>query len=225
MKRVVTICLLALALAACKTKGDGPGAAGSPPLSLVGQGLAVQRAPLPVTFAAPQRRAANSLWGYNNQGLFRDLRASAVGDIVTINIDIDDKAQFDNASGRSRQGNVKGSLAAALGFEGFGIPEQSGDIAGSLDAGGSASSKGEGSIDRSEKLHLSIAALVVEVLPDGNLLISGSQEARVNHEVRVLSITGIVRPVDIGSNNQISYEKIAEARISYGGRGKISAVQ
>ena len=74
-------------------------------------------------------------------------------------------------------------------------------------------------------LNLSIAAVVTEVLPDGNLLITGTQEVRVNHEVRVLNIAGIVRPLDIAKDNVISYEKIAEARISYGGRGKISAVQ
>ncbi len=105
------------------------------------------------------------------------------------------------------------------------MPEQSGSTSGNLDASGTTSAKGEGTIDRSEKLHLAIAAVVTEVLPDGNLLISGSQEVRVNHEVRVLTIAGIVRPLDIGANNMIAYDKIAEARISYGGRGKISDVQ
>jgi flagellar L-ring protein precursor FlgH len=102
---------------------------------------------------------------------------------------------------------------------------KAGSAAADLNASGSADAKGTGSIDRSEKLHLSIAAVVTEVLPEGNLLISGSQEVRVNHEVRVLTIAGIVRPYDIADNNLISYDKIAEARISYGGRGKISEMQ
>jgi flagellar L-ring protein precursor FlgH len=223
VKRLLVVFPLVGALTGCST--DQPGSPGSPPLSLVGQGLSVNRAPLPAAFTEPERRSQGSLWSSNNQGLFRDLRAHKVGDVVTISIDINDKAQFDNTSGRSKQAAANGSFSADLGFEGFGVPKQSGNIAGNLDATGSTSAKGEGSIDRSEKLHLSVAAVVTEVLPDGNLLVSGSQEVRVNHEVRVLTIAGIVRTLDIASNNSISYDKIAEARISYGGRGKISDVQ
>lgn len=223
MKRVIALLPLAAVLAGCQS--DKPGSHGSPPLSLVGQGLSVNRAPLPAAFAEPDVRSQGSLWSQNNHGLFRDLRAHKVGDIVTVSIDINDKAQFDNTSGRSKQADAKGSFAIDLGFSGFSVPEQSGEMAGNLDASGRTSAKGEGNIDRSEKLHLSVAAVVTEVLPDGNLLISGSQEVRVNHEVRVLTIAGIVRSLDIASSNQISYDKIAEARISYGGRGKISDVQ
>jgi flagellar L-ring protein precursor FlgH len=223
MIRVARPLLALLALAACKT--DGSDAGGSPALSLVGQGLTVDRAPLPAAFTEPEVRSQNSLWAHNNQGLFRDLRARKVGDVVTVTIDINDQAQFDNQSGRSRQGSAKGSFAAALGFEGFGISQKAGSASGTFDSSGSTNSKGAGSIDRSEKLRLSIAAVVTEVLPDGNLLVSGSQEVRVNHEIRVLTIAGIVRWLDISANNVISYDKIAEARVSYGGRGKISDVQ
>lgn len=214
---------LAGLLAACQN--DKLASVGTPALSPVGAGLTLERAPLPAAFTEPDTTSVNSLWGRSNQGMFRDLRAHKIGDIVTVSIDINDNAQFDNQSGRSKEAGVKGSLAATLGFSGFGIPDQSGKIGGDLDTSGSATAKGEGSIDRSEKLHLSIAAVVTEVLPDGNLLISGSQEVRVNHEVRVLNIAGIVRALDIANTNQISYEKIAEARISYGGRGKLSDVQ
>jgi flagellar L-ring protein precursor FlgH len=223
MRRLLISLLLTIALAACAT--DKPDPPGSPALSLVGQGLTVDRAPLPAAFTEPEIRSQNSLWAHNNQGLFRDLRARKVGDVVTVTIDINDQAQFDNQSDRSRQGSAKGSFAASLGFEGFGISKKSGDASGDFDASGSTNAKGAGSIDRSEKLHLSIAAVVTEVLPDGNLLVSGSQEVRVNHEIRVLNIAGIVRWLDIGANNVISYDKIAEARVSYGGRGKISDVQ
>jgi flagellar L-ring protein precursor FlgH len=212
-----------VALAACKT--DQAGLSGNPPLSVVGEGISSERAPLPVAFAEQEVRAPNSLWSHSNAGLFHDLRAYKVGDVVTVTIDINDKAQFDNASGRSKEANAKGSFGLDLKFGGFGVADQSGAASGSLDAGGSLSAKGEGSIDRSEKLHLAIAAFVTEVLPNGNLLISGSQEVRVNHEVRVLAIAGIVRRLDISGDNMIAYDKIAEARISYGGRGKISAVQ
>ena len=134
-------------------------------------------------------------------------------------------SSFDNASGRSKTGSAKADFAAALGLGGFGAPDRSGDIDGNIDVTGTASAKGEGSIDRSEKLHLLVAVVVAGVLPNGNLLISGSQEVRVNNEVRVLTIAGIVRPLDISENNLIGYDKIAEARVSYGGRGKLTAVQ
>jgi flagellar L-ring protein precursor FlgH len=222
--RIAAVLLLLLAMAGCETKKST--FPGHPRLSLVGEGLAIERAPLPVSFTEPDVRSTNSLWSQKNLGLFHDRRARKVGDIVTVTIDIDDKAEFENASGRSKQGKAKGSFAASLGWSGFGlVDEKAGEASGDVDLSGEASSKGEGSIDRSEKLSLSIAAVVTEVLPDGNLLITGTQEVRVNHEVRVLNIAGIVRPLDIAKTNVISYEKIAEARISYGGRGKISAVQ
>ena len=72
---------------------------------------------------------------------------------------------------------------------------------------------------------MSVAAVVTDVLPNGNLIVSGSQEVRVNYELRVLNIAGIVRPRDISKDNTIAYNKIAEARISYGGRGRIMEVQ
>ena len=198
---------------------------GSPPLSVVGKGLTVRRTALPQSFTKPDVHAPHSLWSDNNQGLFQDMRAHKVGDIITVAIDINDKAQFDNTSGRSKEANAKGTFGFDLGWGGFGMADKAGKASADINASGSVDAKGTGTIDRSEKLHLSIAAVVTEVLPEGNLLISGSQEVRVNHEVRVLTIAGIVRPYDIADNNMISYDKIAEARISYGGRGKISAVQ
>jgi flagellar L-ring protein precursor FlgH len=216
---------LLLALAACQHVGGPNGPLASPQLSPIGQGLTVAHEPLPAAFVAPERHTAGSLWGQNNQGLFHDLRAKKIGDVVTVIIDINDKAQFDNASGRSRESGSKGSLAGALGFGGFGAADRSGKASATLDGSASSHSKGEGTIDRSEKLHLTVAAVVSEVMPDGNLLVSGSQEVRVNFEVRVLNVAGIVRPLDISADNTIAYDKIAEARVSYGGRGRISEVQ
>ncbi len=139
---------------------------------------------------------------------------------MTVNIQIDDKAQFDNASDRSRVSSVDAGLSYGFAFKGW-------QADGTADVGleSSSSSQGQGTIDRSEKLRLSVAAIVTEVLPNGNVIISGSQEVRVNYEVRVLNIAGIVRPRDISPRNTISYDKIAEARVSYGGRGRIMEVQ
>jgi flagellar L-ring protein precursor FlgH len=223
MKRLAVLLALTLAVAGCKTGSHRT--AETPDLTIVGSGISVERTAMPQSFTSPEKRTFHSLWSQNNQGLFRDLRARKVGDVVTVILDIDDKAQFDNESGRSRQGAASGSLKGSVALGGFGLGSTAADVTGSIDASGSASSKGTGSIDRSEKLHLSIAALVSDILPDGNLLISGSQEIRVNHEVRVLNIAGIVRPLDIGADNVIAYDRIAEARVSYGGRGKLSDVQ
>lgn len=224
MNRFLPVLLIPLFLAGCQTDETAT-TGGNPPLSVVGKGLSVKRTALPTSFEQPEVHAAHSLWSHSNQGLFQDMRARKVGDIITVAIDINDKAQFDNTSGRSKEASAKGSFAFDLGWGGFGLADKKGSASADLAASGSANAKGSGTIDRSEKLHLSIAAVVTEVLPEGNLLISGSQEVRVNHEVRVLTIAGIVRPYDINDNNMISYDKIAEARISYGGRGKISAVQ
>jgi flagellar L-ring protein precursor FlgH len=222
MKKILAALPLVILLAGCKT--DSASMRGTPELSLVGEGLSVQRAPLPTAFVRPEPKTFHSLYSGNSGNLFRDLRARHVGDVVTVTIDINDKAQFDNSTGRSRQAAASGKLSASAAFTGF-IGSSKGGADAGLDASASASSKGAGNIDRSEKLHLAVAAVVTEVLPDGNLLISGSQEVRVNREVRVLNIAGIVRPLDIASTNSIAYDKIAEARISYGGRGKLSAVQ
>lgn len=224
MSRLLVALPLALLLAGCASKPiTGP--LFSPKLTPVGQGISPDRTPLPASFSAPERHSFHSLWSGTNQGLFRDLRARNVGEIVTVLIDIDDKAEFENQTGRSRVSGSKGGIAAKLGFGGFGLPRKEGDLGGDLDVSASTHTQGEGSIDRSEKLRLSIAAVVTEVLPGGNLLLSGSQEVMVNNEVRVLNIAGIVRPLDISSTNEIPYHKIAEARISYGGRGRISEVQ
>lgn len=214
-----------LALAACGTAPTDSTFTGTPRLSLVGEGIGIKRAPLPTAHAQTAPRAPNSLWTHDNPGFFRDRRAHRVGDILTVTIDIDDRAQFDNTSGRSKKASAAADLAASLGFSGFGGDGQSGEATGDIKANGTLSANGSGTIDRSEKLSLAIAAIVTEMLPDGNLLITGSQEVRVNREVRVLNIAGIVRPLDIKGDNTISYEKIAEARVSYGGRGKLSAVQ
>ena len=224
MKPALFALPLLLAVAGCNTN-TAKISSGSPELSLVGEGLSVERTALPAKFTEPEQRSFHSLWSGRDDGLFGDLRARKVGDIVTVTIDINDQAQFDNQTGRSRQADSKGGFTAGGAFSGFGLHPGTGSFSGNIEGSASSVAQGAGSIDRSEKLHLSIAAVVTEVLPQGNLLISGSQEVRVNHEVRVLNIAGIVRLLDIGSNNIVSYEKIAEARVSYGGRGNLTETQ
>lgn len=178
--------------------------------------------PVAAAYQRPSDRA--SLWSGAQGSLLGDRRASKSGDILTVVIEIDDSAEFFNSSERARSGNESVEVGAFLG-----LPEKAAEAGMSLDPaislGSSASSSGNGSVSRNEKLTLRIAATVIGALPNGVLQIQGSQEVRVNYELRELLVTGFVRPADISRQNEISYDKIASARISYGGRGQISDVQ
>jgi flagellar L-ring protein FlgH len=196
-----------------------------PTMSPVGSGLAPSKTAhvdLPVTPVA--YHSGNSTWQDSGADLFRDARAIKVGDVVTVKIQINDKASLDNNLNRSRDSSVGLKSSADFNF-GFGAPgpSGSGSLDGNLDRTTSTDSKG--SIDRSETINLLVGAVVSQVLPNGNLVISGSQEVRVNYEMRVLNVQGVIRPRDIATDNTISYEKIAEARISYGGRGRVMEIQ
>ena len=156
--------------------------------------------------------------------LYAEPRITHVGDIVTVIIAINDKATLGNSSGRSQ--TTKDGLAIDYGFNNGSASSSSSQPAKIVgDLASTSSSQGQGSIDRSEQIQVSVAAVVTRVLPNGNLVISGSQEVRVNYELRQLTVAGIVRPSDVSLNNTIAYDHIAEARISYGGRGRQSDVQ
>lgn len=191
-----------------------------PQLSAVGNGLIGEERP---GYAIPQPVIAErsfSLWNERAGDLFVDKLALDPGDILTVNIAINDNAQLSNESDSKR------TVGRGLGLSGNYSVAGAGS-SGSVDADVNSTSafKGSGGTARSESIRLSIAAVVTRVLSNGNLMVRGSQEVRVNSELRVLSIAGIVRPNDIGPNNTISYERIAEARVSYGGRGHMSHVQ
>ncbi len=211
--------VLASLLAGCGTGFREIGV--EPALSPVGAGLEGAPPP-PVEYAGypapPQKRF--SLWNDRQSRLLTDPRALSTGDILTVRIKINDRARFKNESDRKR--TASRSLGGAVEYEWDGVGS-SGSLDGSINS--STASAGDGETKRSEDLELSIAAVVIEVLGNGNLVIQGSQEVRVNAELRVLTIGGIVRPIDIGPQNTISYERIAEARISYGGRGRLTEVQ
>lgn len=181
--------------------------------------------PMPTKMDFPQQ--ANSLWTGEKQGFFKDQRAKTVGDIMTIVIDIDDKGKMENATDRSRSTSETAGLPNLMGLEGSLddiLPE--GVNPSSLVSGNSTSSyQGDGTTDRKEKISMKLAATVTQLLPNGNMVIKGIQEVRVNYENRVLQLAGIVRPQDVNIDNTISYDQIAEARISYGGKGQITDVQ
>lgn len=177
--------------------------------------------------AAYEVGSPNSLWRTGSRSFFNDQRASRIGDILTVNIEIDDKAQVSNSSNRSRSGSTSVGVGNF-----FGLEETIGQVfngafdpANMVSADSSSDHNGTGAINRQEKIELTVAAVIVDRLPNGNLVIAGRQEVRINGELRELTVSGIIRPEDVTSDNTINHTQIAEARISYGGRGQISAVQ
>ena len=180
------------------------------------------------------RTRPNSLWRTGARAFFKDQRASQIGDIVTVNIDISDKAAVANSTARSRSNSEKADLTNFLGLE-TAIPSLIRPLSDSaanafspsaaVGAGSTSGYNGAGTVDRSESIQLTIAAIVKDVLPNGNMLIEGRQEVRVNFEKRELLIAGIVRPQDITAQNIIEHTQIAEARIIYGGVGHLTDVQ
>ncbi|MTH97621.1 flagellar basal body L-ring protein FlgH [Roseibium sp. RKSG952] len=168
----------------------------------------------------------NSLWRSGNRAFFEDQRASQIGDILTVLVTITDEAQIDNKTERSRSDTSSTGTGGALGTAIDTVFLPAGMAASNLaSVDTNMEFEGEGSVDRAETLRTSVAAVVLQVLPNGNMVIEGRQEVRVNFEVRELIVAGIVRPEDITSDNTIASEKIAEARIGYGGRGQITDVQ
>jgi flagellar L-ring protein precursor FlgH len=202
-----------------------------PELSPVGSGItrpAADRQSATENLRAPARlrsaSAPGSLWNDRGADLFKDPRARRPGDILTVTISMKDRASFDNSSKRSRDSSHGFGLdmSHAIDWRGF-----ASNVTAAVDSAvkSSTSSDGKGAIARSENIDLRVAAVVTDVLPNGTLLIEGSQELRVNYELRVLTFTGVVNVADIKADNTISHERIAEVRMSYGGRGRSMEVQ
>ncbi|MGR3761345.1 flagellar basal body L-ring protein FlgH [Roseobacteraceae bacterium NS-SX3] len=182
---------------------------------------------LPVTTQTQRAVDHASLWSGSRQSLLGDRRAVKKGDILTVVIEIDEKAEISNDTERSRSGSESLALPQL-----FGLPQRidrhlpdGATSANAVELGSTSEASGQGSVKRKEKLELRVAATVVDVLPNGVLAISGSQELRVNFEMRELLVSGYVRPEDISRQNEITYDKIASARVSYGGRGQITDMQ
>lgn len=179
----------------------------------------------PASLPAP---GYNSLWRTGgSRGFFSDQRARTIGDILTVSIQISDNAQVGNSTQRSRETEINTGVTGFFGLESRlqqvlpGNPDP-GQLVGTQ---GETETTGAGTINRSEIVNLTVAAFVTQVLPNGNLVIAGRQEVRINFEVRELQVSGIIRPEDIRSDNTIDHTQIAEARISYGGRGHLSEIQ
>lgn len=220
-------CLGLVALAACGRIGDVGRAPAFSPLEGSTQHHAMYSAPLPVSSNAGQPAADASLWSASSSSLLGDRRAARRGDILTVVIALDERAEISNATSRDRQGRSRMGIPQL-----FGLPQRidadlpaGARMATAVEVGGDTSYSGNGSVRRKERLLLRVAATVVDELPNGVLRIEGQQEVRVNYELRELIVTGFVRPADISRQNEVTYDKIAGARIAYGGRGQISDVQ
>jgi flagellar L-ring protein precursor FlgH len=179
---------------------------------------------MPMPTPQPASYNPNSLWRNGSRAFFKDQRAQQIGDILTVAVKITDKAEIANETQRSRKNSENSQVDSFFGKTK--LPLLNKDLpVNLLTADSTASSDGKGSVARQEALTTNVAAVVTQVLPNGNLVIEGKQEVRVNYELRELVVAGIVRPEDIQSDNTIDSAKIAEARIAYGGRGQITDVQ
>ena len=228
LRRLALLALLPLG--ACSTITE---AVRGPELAPVGYPAALvprDQAVAPLVSArepAPGPASANSLWRTGARAFFADQRAGRVGDILTVLIDIDDSAKTINSTTSSRTSGITAGVPHFLGLEsslGKILPGGF-DPANAIATNSKTSNAGAGAVNRAEKISLTIAAVVTAVLPNGNLVIQGTQEVRTNTDLRQLTVAGVVRPEDISSSNTVRHTQIAEARISYGGRGDISRVQ
>ena len=181
--------------------------------------------PMPHAEIAPSEPA--SLWRTGSRAFFKDQRAAQVGDIVTVLVNSTDTADVENASSQTSAGTEQMGVPSLLGLGGI-LPKlftsavQPSNL---VSTSSSATSGGTGTIKRNETVALRLAGVVTQVLPNGNLVVAARQEMRVNSELRVLEVSGVIRPQDIASDNTVSHDRMAEARISYGGRGQLTTVQ
>lgn len=226
MNSFIPLAILAVAVSGCSRLADVGQAPELTPVVESAEHVAMA-APQPVDILAQRDplRAA-SLWTGDRQSLLGDRRAGRRGDIMTVVVEIDERAEIGNSTNRSRSGSENMQIP-----ELFGLPQRleddipGGGLANAVSTSSSSASNGSGGVSRQERLTLRVAATVVDVQPNGVLRIEGRQEVRVNFELREMLVTGYVRPEDISRQNEITYDKIAAARISYGGRGQITDVQ
>jgi flagellar L-ring protein precursor FlgH len=226
-RKVLTVLsALALPLAACASVKE---TVKGPQLDAIAypSSLVPSKQEVLVPADGPRPSSANSLWRNGARTFFHDQRASHVGDILTVLITINDSAQTQNETVANRTASDQLGLTNLFGLEstlGRLLPKAF-NPASALNTNSAVASDGKGSINRSEAITLTIAAVVSSVLPNGNLVIQGNQEVKVNQELRQLTVAGIVRPEDITAANTINHTQIAEARVSYGGKGSISSTQ
>ena len=226
-KSLIALLATLAPLGACSTVSTAMKGPQMQPMAYPSALVATEQQILSSREPAPQPASANSLWRTGARSFFHDQRAARVGDILTVLININDSAAVSNATSADK------TSANALGVTNFlGLESTLGKIlpkaftpASAINTSSSMTTKGTGTITRQDQINLTIAAVVTQVLPNGNLVVQGRQEVKTNNDVRELTVAGIVRPEDITSANTVLHTQLAEARISYGGRGDLAAVQ
>jgi len=221
-KKFSAALLLTSALSACSAVDRLENIGEAPKMAKVGNPAGSQivaEIPRP----APITHVNNSLWQPNAASFFHDPRASNIGDVITVNVSTSDAAKLSNTTSRSRANSDDANLTNFFGLE-KSLPSSM-DPSSLVKMGSDTSNVGAGAVARSEAINLTLAALVAQVLPNGNLVIDGHQQVLVNNEMRDMRVSGIVRREDITQDNTVNLTQIAEARISYGGKGTVSDVQ
>jgi len=220
--KISALLLAAVPLCACSAVDRIRNIGEAPKLDAVGNPAGtkiVDEIPRPV----PLSHIDNSLWQPGAQSFFHDPRAMHVGDVITVNVTVADTAKIENTTSRSRANSDNANLTNFFGLENQ-LPSSI-NPANVVKMGSDTSNVGAGSIQRGETINMTLAALVAQVLPNGNLVIDGHQQVRVNNELRDMRLSGIVRREDITQNNTVNLSQIAEARVNYGGKGLVTDVQ
>jgi flagellar L-ring protein precursor FlgH len=226
--RNIRVVLVAMMLGGCssidrlKTIGEAP------PLSPIENPTTTpgyKPVQMPMPMPQPASYNPNSLWRNGSRAFFKDQRAHQIGDILTVKVKIDDKASVENETQRRRTAGEQAGVKDFLGRSALPGLIQAKVPSTLIAADSITSTEGKGNTDRKDEINTNIAGVVTQVLPNGNLVIEGRQEVRVNFEVRELVVAGVVRPEDIESDNTIDSTKIAQARIAYGGRGQLTDMQ
>ncbi len=179
---------------------------------------------LPMPGRQPPPNEANSLWRQGSRAFFKDQRAAAVGDVVTIVVSMNDAANLKNVTSAARTSSESMGMPNLFGLETL-LPKTIVDPSKLVSASSGNNNTGTGQIQRTEAVTLRLAGVVTQVLPNGNLAVVARQEFLVNSELRVQQVTGVIRPQDIASDNTVLHDRMAEARIAYGGRGQLTDLQ
>ena len=221
--KISSLLLAGVSLSACSALGRLENIGEAPKLAAVGNPAGTQMV-AEIPRPAPISHANNSLWQPGSQSFFHDPRAMHIGDVITVNVSVADTAKLQNSTSRSRTNTEDASMGNLFGLE-KALPSIGMDPGSLVKMGSDNSNVGTGSIQRAESINMTLAALVAQVLPNGNLVIDGHQQVRVNNEMRDMRLSGIVRREDISQDNTVNLSQIAEARVAYGGQGTMSDVQ
>ena len=230
MKSAILLCTAAMVLSGCNTF-TRLGEIGRPPVMTATSDPTADPRWRPVTMPMPRAEAAPrepaSLWRSGSRAFFKDQRAAQVGDIVTVLVNTTDAANMQNQTMATRTGTESEGLPNLFGLEAS-LPKLLGKAVNAstlVNASSTNANNGTGTIKRNESVTLRLAGVITQVLPNGNLVVAARQEMRVNSELRELQVSGVIRPQDIASDNTVPHDRMAEARISYGGRGTLTDLQ